>query len=322
MVDTTPELLKTLTSLIEPYTLGDPESSLQWVSKSLTHLQHALAQQGYHLSRPTIGTILAHDLHYSLQALHRTQEGGDQPDRDEQFVYIEGTVCLFLRQGYPALSIDAKKKENIGRYANAGREYRPCGKPLPVNVYDFVDTTLGKAVPYGMYDRGRNEGFVNVGRSFDTAEFAVNSIRKWWYRIGYPAYGWVPAMLFTADGGGSNGRRVRLWKVELQKLANELGIELHVCHYPPGTSKWNPIEHRLFSVISENWRGRPLESMDTIVHLIDHAGTQTGLTIVAQCDDHVYPKGRKVTDEEWAAVNIERSEFHGEWNYIIRPSHV
>lgn len=309
-----------LETLVAPYTRGDPESSLRWISKSLSHLQQALRSEGYPISQTTIGQLLTGELGYSLQAPCKTEEGGTHPDRDAQFQYIQDTMKTFQHQGWPCLSVDTKKKENVGLYATTGREYQKKGHPIPVKVYDFVDKKLGKAVPYGIYDIGRNEGFVNVGNSFDTAEFAVNSIRKWWHQVGQEHYHPVPALLITADGGGSNGSRVRLWKVELQKLANELLFSIHVCPYPPGTSKWNKIEHRMFSVISQNWRGKPLDSLETIVNLIRHAGTQTGLTIIAQHDEQVYVKGRKVTEQELAGVNIERVDFHGEWNYVIHPT--
>jgi hypothetical protein len=275
--------------------------------------------QGYQVSPSEIGKLLTKELGYSLQALRKTQEGGTHPDRDAQFGYIDAQVKTFLAQGWPVISVDAKKKENLGNYANKGREYQKKGEPVQVNVYDFVNKTLGQAIPYGIYDIGRNEGFVNVGISYDTAKFAVNSIRHWWKNMGHSIYATALALLITADGGGSNGSRVRLWKVELQRLADELGMQLYVCHYPPGTSKWNKIEHRMFCYISQNWRGKPLSSREVIVKLISHTTTTAGLTITAQLDEQPYEKGRNVTDEELAAVNIERAAFHGEWNYIIKP---
>ncbi len=225
----------------------------------------------------------------------------------------------FLAQGWPAISVDAKKKENLGNYANKGQEYQKKGEPVAVNVYDFVNKTLGQAIPYGIYDIGRNQGFVNLGVSHDTAEFAVNSIRHWWQHQGHSTYPTAPALLITADGGGSNGSRVRLWKVELQRLADELGLRLAVCHYPPGTSKWNKIEHRMFCYISQNWRGKPLSSREVMLKLINHTTTTTGLTITAQLDEQRYEKGRIVTDQALAALNLARAEFHGEWNYVINP---
>lgn len=285
----------------------------------MTRLHETLQAQGYPVGRTQVGQLLKIQLGYSLQAPRKTEEGGTHPDRDAQFVYIDDQRKAFQGQGWPAVSVDAKKKEMIGNYANTGREYQKKRHPLQVNVYDFVNPALGKVVPYGIYDMTSNEGFVNVGISADTAEFAVNSIRKWWHQVGCHRYRFAPALFITADGGGSNGRRVRLWKVELQRLATELEKCIHVCHYPPGTSKWNTIEHRLFSYISQNWRGKPLYTRETVVNLIAHTTTATGLTIMAQLDEQEYKKGRKVTTEELATVNIERAEFHGEWNYIIHP---
>lgn len=316
-----PGIVPVLESLVEPFTRGDPDSPLRWTSKSTRRLRDELRRQGYTVSQPHVGKLLD-DLGYSLQAPRKTEEGGTHPDRDAQFLSIHAQVYALYICGGPTISVDAKKKENIGNYRNAGREYQKKGQPVTVKVYDFVDKTLGKVVPYGIYDMGRNEGFVNVGVSADTAEFAVNSIRKWWETMGRTAYPYAPALLITADGGGSNSSRSRLWKVELQRLANELAMAIHVCHYPPGTSKWNKIEHRLFAYISKNWRGKPLISRDAVVHLISHTTTQQGLTIRAQLDEQVYEKGRKVSDEALAAVNIERATFHGEWNYIIHPSRV
>ncbi len=276
--------------------------------------------QGYQVSQPQVGKLLR-DLDYSLQAPNKTDEGGRHPDRDAQFTYIAAQVSALQKCGGPTISVDAKKKEHIGNYANKGREYQKKGQPVPVNVYDFVNKKLGKAVPYGIYDMGRNEGFVNVGISANTAEFAVNSIRTWWYTMGRVAYPYAPALLITADGGGSKSSRNRLWKVELQTLANELALSIHVCHSPPGTSKWNKIEHRMFSFISKNWRGRPLKNRETIVNLSGNTTTTTGLTITAQLDEQLYKKGKTVTDEEFASVNIEHAEFQGKWNYIISPTH-
>jgi hypothetical protein len=315
-----PRILEALENLVEPVTRGDPESPLRWTCKSTYHLRDELLGQGYQISQPQVGKLLA-SLGYSLQAPRKIDEGGTHPDRDAQFMYINAQVKRFQRRGLPVISVDTKKKENIGNYANKGREYQPKGQPTPVKVYDFVDKTLGKVAPYGIYDIGRNEGFVNVGMSYDTAEFAVNSIRTWWYEMGQPAYPNPPALLITADGGGSNGSRVRLWKIELQKLADELNLTIHVCHFPPGTSKWNKIEHNMFCYISQNWRGRPLISRETVIKLISNTTTTTGLRIRATLDERVYKKGRKVSDEELATVNIERAKFHGEWNYTIKPTH-
>lgn len=314
-----PDLLQQLVELVEPFTLGDPESSLRWVSKSLRRLQGELERQGYSISHTQVGRLLK-TLEYSLQALRRREEGGRHPDRDAQFVYIHQQIYTVALCGGPALSVDAKKKENIGNYANNGREYHKKGQAPSVNVYDFVDPHLGKVAPYGIYDIGRNDGFVNVGISADTAEFAVNSIRKWWHFIGRAAYPYAPAILITADGGGSNSARSRLWKVELQRFVNELALSIGVCHYPPGTSKWNKIEHRLFAPISQNWRGKPLTTRETVVNFIRHTTTEQGLQIHAQLDERVYQRGRKISDEELAEVNIERAGFHGEWNYTIHPN--
>jgi len=319
LIETQPGLREALDRLVAPLTRGDPESPLRWVSKSTYHLSDALRPQGFTMSPMSVGRVLE-QLDYSLQAPSKTREGGDHPDRDAQFGYIHRMVHWFQWCGCPTLSVDAKKKEKIGDFRPVGREYQPKGHPPPVRVYDFLDRQLGKVTPYGIYDMGRNHGFVNVGISADTAEFAVNSLRKWWYFIGQHIYPVAPAWLLTADGGGSNGTRVRLWKTELQQLANEVMKAIYVCHYPPGTSKWNPIEHRMFSQISDNWRGEPLTSREVVVNRINHAHTETGLRIVAQLDERIYPKGRKVTDEDFEAVNIERAAFHGEWNYLIKPN--
>lgn len=319
LIERQPGLLTALEHLVKPFTRGDPESPLRWVSKSPYHLRDALREQGYTIGATSVGLLLT-ELGSSLQALEKTREGGDHPDRNAQFLYIDGMIQRFQRCGWPAMSVDAKKKEKIGDVRNAGQEYRPKGHPLPVRVYDFVDRQLGKVTPYGIYDIGRNEGFVNVGISADTAEFAVNSIRRWWHVLGRVAYPSAGAWLLTADGGGSNSSRSRLWKTELQRLANEVMATLYVCHYPPGTSKWNRIEHRMFSAISANWRGEPLTSREVVVNRINHTQTTTGLTILAQLDERIYQKGRKVSDDELAAVNIERAPFHGEWNYLIKPN--
>jgi len=314
-----PGLCETLEQFIAPLTRGDPESTLRWVSKSTYHLSDALEAQGYTISPRSVGALLD-ELDYSLQAPSKTREGGEHPDRDAQFRYIDHMIHWFQWCGWPTLSIDAKKKEKIGDFRPVGKEYRPQGQPLPVRVYDFIDRRLGKVTPYGIYDMGRNHGFVNVGVSADTAEFAVNSLRKWWYLLGRQNYPIASAWLLTADGGGSNSSRTRLWNTELQQLANEIMCALYVCHYPPGTSKWNRIEHRMFSEISDNWRGEPLTSREVVVNRITNTKTSTGLTIVAQLDEQIYKKGRKVSDEELAAVNIERAIFHGDWNYVIKPN--
>jgi transposase len=317
-VEKYPELLKTLEQLVEPYTRGDPESPLRWTKKSTPCLQRELVAHGYPVSQPQVGKLLKR-LGYSLQAPRKTDEGGNHPDRDVQFTYIHEQMTIFQAQGWPIISVEAKKKEKIGNYGNTGREYRKKGQPVQVKVYDFVDKTLGKVIPYGIYDVSTNTGFVNVGGSYDTAEFAVNSIRAWWRHQGVENYPNAQALLIVADGGGSNGSRVRLWKVELQRLANELSLSIHVCHYPPGTSKWNPIEHRMFCHISHNWRGQPLCSREVVVNLMNSTTTKTGLRILACLDERVYEKGKKMTDEELDTVNITRAVFQGKWNYIIHP---
>lgn len=315
---TQPEILNSLDKLVSPLTRGDPESPLRWVCKSTYKLQEELAAQGYRISPPTVGNLLK-DLGYSLQAPSKTEEGGNHKDRDAQFHYINEKVSAFEKLNRPVISVDAKKKENIGNYANKGQEYQPKGKPERVKVYDFPDKEKGKVTPYGIYDQHRNEGFVNVGVSSDTSKFAVNSIRKWWYKKGEEIYKDSPSILITADGGGSNGSRVRLWKIELQKLANELQKEIHVCHFPPGTSKWNKIEHKMFCYISGNWRGKPLISRQVVVNLIGNTTTKTGLRIDAEIDETIYEKGIKISDEQLAKVNLHKDDFRGNWNYIIKP---
>ena len=307
-----------LNKLVSPVTRGDSISALRWTSKSTYKLQEELQGQGYTVSHCSVGKLLR-DSGYSLQSLRKTQEGGSHQDRNAQFNHINEQIEQFQKQGWATISVDTKKKENIGNYSNKGKEYQPKGKPGEVKVYDFIDKKKGKVSPYGIYDMGRNEGFVNVGISKDTAEFAVESIRKWWYKMGKPIYENTPALLITADCGGSNGYRVRLWKVELQKLADELKKEIYVCHFPPGTSKWNKIEHRMFCHISHNWRGRPLISRQTVVQLIGNTKTKMGLTIHAELDENIYEKGRKISDTQLAQVNLVKQQFHGEWNYIIKP---
>jgi len=304
--------------LVSPLTRGDPESSLRWTCKSTYKLQAELVNQGYTISVSTVGNLLK-DAGYSLQAPSKTDEGGIHKDRDAQFHHINNKVSVFQKLNQPTISVDAKKKENIGNYANKGREYQPKGNPERVKVYDFPDKKKGKVTPYGIYDQHRNEGFVNVGISSDTAEFAVNSIRKWWYKKGEKVYQHSPAILITADGGGSNGSRVKLWKTELQKLADELQKEIHVCHFPPGTSKWNKIEHKMFCHISGNWRGRPLISRQVVVNLIRNTTTKTGLIIDAELDESIYEKGIEISNEQLAKVNLHKDAFQGNWNYIIKP---
>ncbi len=314
-----PKLQNKLDELVSPLTRGDPESSLRWTCKSTYKLAEELGKQGFQVSRKTVGRLLK-NLGYSLQAPSKTEEGGNHPDRDVQFHHINKKVSVFQKAGQPVISVDAKKKENIGNYSNKGQEYQPKGVPEKVKVYDFPDKKKGKVTPYGIYDTERNEGFVNVGISSDTATFAVNSIRKWWYKKGEVIYQNSPAILITADGGGSNGSRVRLWKIELQKLANEIQKEIHVCHFPPGTSKWNKIEHKMFCFISGNWRGKPLISRQVVVNLIGNTATKKGLTIDAELDENIYQKGIKISDKQLAEINMVKEKFHGNWNYIIKPS--
>jgi hypothetical protein len=314
-----PTLLADLERLVEPVTRGDPESPLRWTCKSVRKLATELQQQGHAASHRLVAEAL-HALGYSLQANRKTREGGDHPDRDAQFAHINRQVAAFLARGDPVISVDAKKKELVGDFKNGGREWRPKGTPEPVRVYDFVLPDLGRATPYGVYDLAQNTGWVNVGSDHDTAAFAVESIRRWWQAPGHTAYPAATRLLITADGGGSNGSRVRLWKVELQQLADETRLAITVCHLPPGTSKWNKIEHRLFSFISQNWRGKPLVSHEVMINLIAATTTQTGLTVRCQLDTNTYPRGVKVSDDALAALHIERDAFHGEWNYTIHPT--
>lgn len=313
-----PALLDALEVLVEPISRGDPESHLRWVSKSSRKLARTLQRQGYPISHTNVASLL-NELDYSLQANKKRDEGAKaNPDRDAQFTYIHQKIQRFQQQQQPVLSVDAKKKETVGNYKNPGREYRPQGQPREVKAYDFPGES-GKVAPYGIYDVTANTGWVNVGVSHDTAELAVNSLRLWWDDIGKHSYPHARKMLLPADGGGSNGYRVRLWKYELQQLVNERGREIHICHYPPGTSKWNKIEHRMFSFISKNWQGHPLVDHVTIISLLCHTTTEEGLTITARLDNNIYNTGKKVSDEEWALINIDNYVFHGEWNYKIRP---
>ncbi len=289
-----------------------------WTSKSLRKLTEGLGRMGHTIGRTLVSKLL-HQLDYSLQANRKTREGSNHIDRDAQFHYINDRVKEALASGNPAISVDTKKKELVGDFKNGGREWRPKGSPEEVRVHDFVIPELGRAVPYGIYDIAGNTGWVSVGIDHDTAAFATNAIRSWWQSMGHERYPAVKSLLITADGGGSNGSRVRLWKLELQKLADELDIPITVCHLPPGTSKWNKIEHRLFSFITSNWRGKPLISHQAIVQLIGATTTKAGLKVRCQLDPMTYPAGIKVTDDELAAVNITRHEFHGEWNYTISP---
>ena len=318
IVEKDPTILSDLETLIEPTTRGDPESPLCWTTKSLRKLSAELQKLGYKVSHSRVADML-HMLGYSLQANKKTIEGTDHPDRDDQFKHINEKCKTFQSEKQPVIFVDSKKKENIGNFKNSGRELRPKKDPILVNVYDFKDKELGKVNPYGVYDITNNSGWVNVGIDNDTASFAVESIRRWWNMMGCKVYPEAKKLMVTADCGGSNGYRVRLWKVELQKLADEIGLEISVCHFPPGTSKWNKVEHRLFSHISMNWRGRPLVSHEVIVRLIGETTTSTGLEVKAQLDKRKYPVKVKVTDEEMKMVKIRPHKFHGEWNYSINP---
>jgi hypothetical protein len=317
--ETDPDLLDALDKLIEPTLRGDPQSPLRWTCKSTAHLAAELTRQGHPISdRSVSALLLAQD--YSLQGNRKTQEGSSHPDRNAQFEAIADLVTEFQEAGQPTVSVDAKKKELVGNYKNAGQEWHPLADAPQVKVYDFVDAALGKVTPYGVYDLDANAAWVTVGTDHDTAEFAVQSLRNWWYAMGQPLYPDAQRLLISADGGGSNGSRNRLWKVALQDLADETGLELWVCHFPPGTSKWNKIEHRLFCHITLNWRGRPLIDHETIVKLIGSTTTQKGLKVHAQLDTQSYPIGIQISPAEMAEVQLYESEFHGEWNYLIKPN--
>lgn len=313
-----PHLPAALERLIDPETRGDPESPLRWICKSTRTLAAQLTRQKHPISHVKVAQLL-HQQGYSLQSNRKTEEGADHPDRDAQFRHINTQVKRALAQGTPVISVDTKKKELLGNYDNRGQQWRPARKPVQVNGHDFPSPDVPRAYPYGVYDVERNTGFVNVGINHDTGAFAVASIRGWWRAEGRRLYPKTRNVLITADGGGSNGSRLRLWKLELQKLADETGLAIAVCHFPPGTSKWNKIEHRLFSFISSNWRGEPLRDYETIVQLIARTTTAKGLKVTCRLDRRKYPTGRKVTDEEMKRVNLERSTFHGDWNYTIRP---
>jgi DDE family transposase len=317
VTETDPDLVTALERLVDPATRGDPESPLRWTSKSTRALADELGGQGHSVAPRTVAKLL-HESGYSLQATRKTREGGTHPDRDAQFRYLTELVKAHLAGGDPVVSVDTKKKELVGEYKNGGREWRPKGQPEEVEVYDFVGEA-GKAIPYGVYDVAANAAWVSVGRDHDTAAFAVATLRRWWQAMGRPLYPDAGRLLICADGGGSNGSRVRLWKVELAVFAAESGLAITVCHLPPGTSKWNQIEHRLFSHISMNWRGRPLESHETVVQLIAATTTRTGLAVQAELDDRAYPKGIKISDEQMAALPLSRHDFHGDWNYTLRP---
>lgn len=316
--ETQPGLKAALKTLVEPTAKGSPQSPLCWTTKSTRQLSVQLKADGFKASSMTVCTLL-HESNYRLSGNRKTIEGGDHPDRDAQFALINAKAAEFLEAGQPVISVDAKKKELIGNYKQNGRTWRPKGEPELVNVYDFPDKELGKATPYGVYDMGENTGWVNVGVDHDTAEFAVESIRRWWKYLGKELYPDATELYITADGGGSNGRRNRLWKHELQQLSDETGMTIHVSHFPPGTSKWNKIEHRLFNHISMNWKGRPLTSLDVIIELIAATTSRTGLKVYAMADLSLYPTGRKISDSQMAELHLLCEEFHGEWNYIIQP---
>lgn len=312
-------LLQDLDRLVDPVTRGDPMSPLRWTCKSTTKLATELRAMGHSVSQSTVWRLL-YELGYSMQSNQKKREGSDHPDRNAQFEFINNTVKTFLERCLPVISVDTKKKELIGQYKNSGREWERRGCPVEVNMHDFPDPKLGKAIPYGVYDLGRNEGWVSVGVTHDTAEFAVATIKRWWQQMGTAVYGKAREILITADGGGSNGSRVRLWKVELQKLADILGMVIHVRHFPPGTSKWNKIEHRMFCHITENWRARPLTSHMMIVDLISNTRTIKGLNIKAEIDESQYDTGKKIPDSMMAALSLKKCDFRGEWNYSISPS--
>ena len=314
-----PGLQEALEWLVEPLTRGDPESPLRWTCKSTTHLAEELSRLGHPVSPRTVGRLLNAD-GYSLQSNRKTQEGESHPDRNAQFEFINLAVKQFQRRRQPVISVDTKKKELVGPFKNGGREWQPKGEPEQVRVHDFLDKELGKAIPYGVFDLSENQGWVSVGIDHDTAQFATQAIRRWWKKMGARRYRNARELLITADGGGSNASRSRLWKVALQDLARQLEIPIQVCHFPPGTSKWNKIEHRMFSHITQNWRGRPLVSHEVIIQLIANTTTKTGLKIYAELDSGFYPIGIKVSDAELATLNLKRADFHGDWNYTLLPT--
>jgi Rhodopirellula transposase DDE domain len=321
-VETDPQLKAALLELVEPGSRGDPESPLRWTTRSTRNLAEQLTRQGHPVSADTVARVLKQE-NFSLQANAKAIEGRQHPDRDAQFRHIHDQVTVHRAAGDPVISVDTKKKELVGQFKNGGREWAPQGSPEPVNVHDFLDPEFGKAIPYGVYDLAANTGWVSVGTDHDTSAFAVATIRTWWHRVGAPAYPHARRLLITADGGGSNGYRTRLWKVELAKLATETGLEITCCHLPPGTSKWNKIEHRLFSHIALNWRGRPLTSHEVVVNTIAATTTHTGLSVSAELDTGTYPTGVKITDREMKDLdrhNLRRDAFHGEWNYTLIPT--
>ena len=317
-IDKDPNLLLELDDLVSPEARGDPMSPLRWTSKSTYKLADALRAKGFDVGPTTVRELL-HEMGYSLQGTSKQKEGAQHVDRDAQFHHINDTAAAFVANGQPVISVDAKKKELIGEYANAGQEYQPTGKPTRTKVHDFIDPEMGKAIPYGVYDLGADEGWVSVGDDADTAGFAVATIGRWWAQMGRPRYPEATQLLICADAGGSNGYRIRAWKVELAKLAKETGLEITVAHFPPGTSKWNKIEHRLFSFITMNWRGRPLTSYRVMVQLIANTTTKKGLKVNAALDESHYPTGIKISNEELAAVPLTRNKFHGDWNYTVHP---
>ncbi len=314
-----PTLLSDLDALIEPETRGDPENPLRWTCKSALRLKEQLNRMGTKVSERSVNQSL-HDMGYSLQSNKKTLEGNQHPDRDQQFQFMERKTREFQKTNQPVISVDAKKKENLGQYRNPGREWRPVGDPELVNMHDFPDKNQSKGLPYGGYDVQENTGWVSVGTDHDTAEFAVETIRRWWLSMGRKIYSDAKELLIMADGGGSNGSRHRLWKSELQKLADELGLEITICHFQPGTSKWNKIEHRMFSCISQNWSGRPLTDHQTVVDLIGNTTTKSGLKIECELDKNHYPTGKKISDEQFHELSIKKNSFHGEWNYTIEPN--
>ncbi|MBV8231505.1 MAG: ISAzo13 family transposase [Planctomycetaceae bacterium] len=318
LTETDPGLRQALDALVDPATRGHPESPLRWTCKSTSKLAEELQHQGHAVSDRTVAHLLK-QAGYSLQANRKTREGASHPDRNAQFEYINRCVMGRQKRGQPVVSVDTKKKELVGEFKNVGEEWQPKGEPVEVNVHDFPDKGLGKAIPYGVYDLASNEGWVSVGIDHDTAQFAVTSIGRWWQQMGSRRFPRASELMITADGGGSNGSRNRLWKWALQGLANDLGLALRVCHFPPGTSKWNKIEHRLFCLITQNWRGRPLTSYEVIVNLIASTTTKTGLTVRAALDTNEYETGIKISDEQLAEVNLTPAKFHRDWNYTIRP---
>ena len=314
-----PTLLDDLERLVEPVTRGDPESPLRWTCKSKDKLAAELNAMGHKVSATKVGRLL-HDLGYSLQVVRKTREGDQSPDRNAQFEHINRTAKRFIAKGQPVVSVDTKKKELVGDFKNGGSEWQPKGTPEPVRVHDFIDQDLGKVIPYGVYDTARNEAWVSVGIHHDTAEFAVATLERWWREMGKKAYPKATELLVTADGGGSNSPRTRLWRVELQRFADATGLDVSVCHFPPGTSKWNKIEHRLFSQITQNWRGRPLVSRETVVALIRATTTKSGLHVRAKLDTHSYEVKKPVTVEQLGRVRLKRHRFHGDWNYTVRSA--